>query len=96
MWTHYMDGPKVVRYINALGIPIALQTLNMRRSRGQGPAWKYAGQKPITTKEAVDAFIDAELLTEESPLAGRTNGGSERAAEVREQRKAKKKDAGAR
>jgi hypothetical protein len=88
-WTHFMDGPKVVRYMNTLGIPIALQTLNQRRTRGQRPQWRYAGQKPLTTKDEVDSFIDEEYLTVESPLAGRTGEGSVRAAEQRAQQKAK-------
>jgi hypothetical protein len=70
-WTRFMDTNKVQRYLAAQGIEVAVQTLTHWRSAGTGPVWRFRGQKPITTKDEVDRFIESKMLSDTSPLVGK-------------------------
>jgi hypothetical protein len=70
-WPYYMDAMTVERYLNLLGIPISKQTLAHKRAKRIGLRWKYAGQRPIVTRDELLRYIREELFQDQSPLAGK-------------------------
>ena len=71
-WPLLMDTEVVQRFLQAVyGIVRARQTITHDRSLGIGPAWKYLGQKPVTTAAEVTRYVEEDLLTDTSPLSDR-------------------------
>jgi hypothetical protein len=82
-WQRLLDTETSARYLTVVhGIPVQKKTLENRRARGDGPKWRYFGQKPLCERTELDRFATEDALRNESPLTRRARVRLERPRSV--------------
>ena len=74
-WKWWQDTNGGVRYVREKsGLPLTREKLTRLRAKGLGPKWRFFGQKPMTTLEELDNYIENEALQDVSPLRRHSAG----------------------
>lgn len=57
----YLNRQQAAAYVQALGIPCAVSTLEAYACRGGGPQFRKFGRKPLYTELDLDAWIASRI-----------------------------------